>query len=274
MKRMDVRQLDLNLLRVFAQLLRERQVSRAAVALGLSQPAVSNALRRLREELGDELFHRSARGMQPTAYALRIAPAVTQALDLIGGALATAQDFDPVDSQRSFTLAMSDVGQIYFLPLLMETLACEAPQVSLRIVGLNAAELPLAMSDGRIDVALGWLPQLQAGFFQQVLFRQGYVCLMRAGHPAAARPGVAPAFVPASTCTWKPAARGTAASRHNCSAWGCSGAFASPCPTTWRWAMCCCTPTWSPPCPNALPNASAPRWRWSGGRCPCACPIP
>ena len=84
MKRMDVRQLDLNLLRVFAQLLRERQVSRAAVALGLSQPAVSNALRRLREELGDELFHRSARGMQPTAYALRIAPAVTQALDLIG----------------------------------------------------------------------------------------------------------------------------------------------------------------------------------------------
>ena len=67
MKRMDVRQLDLNLLRVFAQLLRERQVSRAAVALGLSQPAVSNALRRLREELGDELFHRSARGMQPTA---------------------------------------------------------------------------------------------------------------------------------------------------------------------------------------------------------------
>ena len=188
MKRMDVRQLDLNLLRVFAQLLRERQVSRAAVALGLSQPAVSNALRRLREELGDELFHRSARGMQPTAYALRIAPAVTQALDLIGGALATAQDFDPVDSHRSFTLAMSDVGQIYFLPLLMETLACEAPQVSLRIVGLNAAELPLAMSDGRIDVALGWLPQLQAGFFQQVLFRQGYVCLMRAGHPAAARP--------------------------------------------------------------------------------------
>ena len=188
MKRMDVRQLDLNLLRVFAQLLRERQVSRAAVALGLSQPAVSNALRRLREELGDELFHRSARGMQPTAYALRIAPAVTQALDLIGGALATAQDFDPVNSQRSFTLAMSDVGQIYFLPLLMETLACEAPQVSLRIVGLNAAELPLAMSDGRIDVALGWLPQLQAGFFQQVLFRQGYVCLMRAGHPAAARP--------------------------------------------------------------------------------------
>ena len=101
MKRMDVRQLDLNLLRVFAQLLRERQVSRAAVALGLSQPAVSNALRRLREELGDELFHRSARGMQPTAYALRIAPAVTQALDLIGGALATAQDFDPVNPDIS-----------------------------------------------------------------------------------------------------------------------------------------------------------------------------
>ena len=125
MKRMDVRQLDLNLLRVFAQLLRERQVSRAAVALGLSQPAVSNALRRLREELGDELCHRSARGMQPTAYALRIAPAVTQALDLIAAPPATAQDFDPVNSQPSFTLARSDAGQFYFLPLPLETPACE-----------------------------------------------------------------------------------------------------------------------------------------------------
>ena len=92
---MDWRRLDLNLLRVFAQLLRDRHVSRAALALGLSQPAVSNALRRLRAELGDELFHRTASGMQPTPYALQVAPALTQALDLIGGALSAAHAFDP-----------------------------------------------------------------------------------------------------------------------------------------------------------------------------------
>ncbi len=185
---MDVRQLDLNLLRVFAQLLRDRHVSRAATALGLSQPAASNALRRLRAELGDELFHRTANGMQPTAYALHVAPAITQALDLIGDALSSAQAFDPVRDQRGFALAMSDVGQIYFLPLLMKALGREAPQVSLRTVGLRDVDLAVALADGRVDLALGWLPQLQAGFFQQVLFRQGYVCLLRAGHPATARP--------------------------------------------------------------------------------------
>lgn len=185
---MDWHRLDLNLLRVFAQLLRDRHVSRAALALGLSQPAVSNALRRLRVELGDELFHRTASGMQPTAYALQVAPALTQALDLIGGALSAAHAFDPAHDERSFTLALSDVGQIYFLPPLMETLAREAPRISLRTVGLSDADLALAMADGRVDLALGWLPQLQAGFFQQVLFRQGYVCLMRTGHPATAQP--------------------------------------------------------------------------------------
>ena len=185
---MDVRQLDLNLLRVFAQLMRERQVSRTALSLGLSQPTISNALRRLRDALGDELFLRTAAGMQPTAYALHIAPAVAQALELIDAALARAQDFDPARDPRHFSIAMSDVGQIYFLPQLMEVLAQTAPQVSLRTVALSDAELADGMADGRIDLALGWLPHLQTGFFQQVLFRQGYTCLMRAGHPATLRP--------------------------------------------------------------------------------------
>ena len=126
---------------MFAQLLRDRHVSRAATALGLSQPAASNALRRLRAELGDELFHRTANGMQPTAYALHVAPAITQALDLIGDALSSAQAFDPVRDQRGFALAMSDVGQIYCLPLLMKALGREAPQVSLRTVGLRDVDL-------------------------------------------------------------------------------------------------------------------------------------
>lgn len=188
MQAMDLRHLDLNLLRVFAQLMRERQVSRAALSLGLSQPAVSNALRRLRDELGDELFLRTATGMQPTAYALRISPAVAQALDLIDGALVMAQDFDPAQDRRNFTIAMSDVGQIHFLPQLMEVLSDVGPHVSLRTVALSGDDLADAMADGRIDLALGWLPHLQAGFFQQVLFRQGYICLMRAGHPASLQP--------------------------------------------------------------------------------------
>lgn len=183
---MDPTRIDLNLLRVFDQVMKQRQVSRAAQALGLSQPAVSNALRRLRTMLGDELFVRTPAGMQATAYALRIGPAVSQALALVDGALAAPSPFEPARDERAFTLAMTDVGQIYFLPALVPALAREAPGVSLRITGVAGAALAEAMATGQVALALGWLPDLRAGFYQQALFRQAYVCLMRRGHPGLA----------------------------------------------------------------------------------------
>ena len=184
---MQLHNLDLNLLVVFNQLLIDRRVSRAAASLGVTQPAVSNALARLRKALGDELFVRTARGMEPTPCAARMADAVAQALGLLQGAVKQREAFAPATSQRTFKLAMTDIGEIYFLPQLMNTLALSAPGVSLSTArhtsGVQGDALAEDMRDGTVDLAVGLLPQLQAGFFQQRLFRQRYVCLFRQGHP-------------------------------------------------------------------------------------------
>jgi DNA-binding transcriptional LysR family regulator len=183
---MELSDIDLNLLVLFQRLLTDRRVSVAAAALGLSQPAASNALNRLRKLLGDDLFLRTSHGMEPTPYALQLAEPVALALGTLHSALNVRSSFDPATSTRSFTLAMTDVGEIYFLPVLMEALAVQAPGVTIRAVTVSDSALKEDMGSGQIDLALGLLPQLQAGFFQQALFRQRYVCLMRSGHALAA----------------------------------------------------------------------------------------
>lgn len=180
---MNLKQLDLNLLLVFNQLLAERSVSGAARALGLSQPAVSNALARLRKAMGDELFLRTSRGMEPTPRATQLAEPVAAALQLLQGALRQDQGFDPATSSRAFTIGMTDIGEIYFLPGLMEALAEAAPGVTVSTVRNTAVQLKDEMEAGHVDLALGLLPQLRTGFFQRRLFTQRYVCLMRQGHP-------------------------------------------------------------------------------------------
>ena len=187
---MELARLDLNLLLVFHHLLREKRVSRVATVLGMSQPAVSSALGRLRTSLGDALFLRTQRGMEPTPYALQLAEPVALALDGLQQALNVRASFDPATSERRFTLAMTDVGEMYFLPVLMDALAQAAPGVTLHVVAVTGASLKDDMASGRTDLALGLLPQLQAGFFQQALFRQPYVCLMREGHPLASEPAL------------------------------------------------------------------------------------
>ncbi len=182
---MDLARLDLNLLLVFHHLLREKRVSAVATVLGMSQPAVSSALGRLRTSLDDPLFLRTQGGMLPTPYALQLAEPVAKALDGLQQALQVRASFDPGTSERRFTLAMTDVGEMYFLPVLMDALAQAAPGVTLNVVAVTSASLGEDMATGRTDLALGLLPQLQAGFFQQALFRQPYVCLMREGHPLA-----------------------------------------------------------------------------------------
>jgi DNA-binding transcriptional LysR family regulator len=185
---MDLARLDLNLLLVFHHLLREKRVSAVATVLGMSQPAVSSALGRLRSSLGDELFLRTQGGMVPTPYALQLAEPLATALEGLQQALQVRASFDPATSERRFTLAMTDVGEMYFLPVLMDALAQDAPGVTLNVVAVTSASLGEDMAMGRTDLALGLLPQLQAGFFQQALFRQPYVCLMRENHPLAAAP--------------------------------------------------------------------------------------
>jgi DNA-binding transcriptional LysR family regulator len=185
---MDLREIDLNLLVVFNQLLLDRSVSTAAEKLGLTQPAVSNALKRLRGVLKDELFLRTSRGMEPTPYALHLAEPVIYALGALQTAFTTRDSFDPMTSYRSFQLAMTDIGEMYFMPPLMLALSKVAPRVRISTVRPNTGNLREDMESGTVDLALGLLPNLQAGFFQRRLFRHKYVCVFRKDHPSAKSP--------------------------------------------------------------------------------------
>jgi DNA-binding transcriptional LysR family regulator len=178
----ELQDIDLNLLVLFNQLLVERRVSKVADNLGLTQPAVSNSLARLRKLLGDDLFLRTPTGMQPTPFAEQLAEPVAYALGMIHGALNQRSTFDPKRSTRSFTIGMTDIGEIYFLPTLMDELGRQAPGVSLSTVRNTAVNLKDEMEAGKVDLAIGLLPQLKAGFFQRRLFHQRYVCLFRQGH--------------------------------------------------------------------------------------------
>lgn len=180
---MELHEMDLNLLVVFNQLLVERRVSKVAENLGISQPAVSNSLAKLRKLFGDELFLRTPKGMEPTPYADQLAESVSYALAMIHSGINQRTSFDPLTAERSFTIGMTDIGEIYFLPTLVERLRRKAPKVRLRTVRTTAVTLRDDMESGKVDLAVGLLPQLKAGFFQRRLFLQSYVCLMRRGHP-------------------------------------------------------------------------------------------
>jgi DNA-binding transcriptional LysR family regulator len=179
---MELKDIDLNLLLVFRELLTERRVSAVARKLELSQPAISNALIRLRRLLGDELFLRTSKGMEPTPYAMQLAEPIAYALSTIHNSLNQRASFDPATSERKFTIGMTDIGEIYFLPKLMDVLARLAPNVSISTVRNTAVNLRDEMEAGHVDIAAGLLPQLKAGFFQRRLFRQSYVCMFREGH--------------------------------------------------------------------------------------------
>ncbi|TKC87916.1 LysR family transcriptional regulator [Trinickia terrae] len=182
---MELREIDLNLLIVFNELLRLRRVSAVAESLDVSQPAVSNALNRLRRLLNDELFLRTAKGMAPTPLAERLAEPIGYALGAIHSSLNERVTFDPAASQRHFTVAMTDIGEIHFLPKLMQRLAEAAPRVTIGTISTSRSDLREEMENGRIDLAIGFVPDLKTGFFQRRLFRQRYVCLYRHGHPLA-----------------------------------------------------------------------------------------
>jgi DNA-binding transcriptional LysR family regulator len=182
---MNVQDIDLNLLRVFDAVLRERGVTAAAARLGLTQPAVSNALARLRALCGDALFVRTAAGMDATPFARGVAEPVRQALALLESALAHGPGFDPATSTRGFRFYMSDLGQAEFLPPLVERVQKVAPGLRLEAVAADLEHIADALGAGAIDIAVGFLPALGPPIARRALFRDPYLCLMRAAHPAA-----------------------------------------------------------------------------------------
>jgi DNA-binding transcriptional LysR family regulator len=181
---MDIRDLDLNLLVVFDALLRTRSVTRAAAELRMSQPATSFALNKLRTMLGDPLFVRTARGIHPTPHAEHLAAPLATILERIRADLLQQPTFAPELADRAITFNMPDIAELVFLPSILQRLAHDAPNITIRTVNLPVSDIEPALRAGTIDLALGFFPQLQsAALYQQRLFTHSFVCVVRRDHP-------------------------------------------------------------------------------------------
>jgi DNA-binding transcriptional LysR family regulator len=182
-----VARLDLNLLLVLVALEEERSVSRAALKIGKSQPAVSAALARLRIFFDDPLFLRSGNSMQPTPRAASIVESAAPMLAKIRAEITAPAIFDPLTSDHPLTLALSDVGEVVFLPSILKMMRKLMPNAAMNSVSLPADAIRQGLESGAIDLAIGYFPDLQKrNFFQQTLFTDGFASLIRADHPFAA----------------------------------------------------------------------------------------
>jgi DNA-binding transcriptional LysR family regulator len=184
--------LDLNLLRVFDAVMTEQNLTRAASRLAMTQPAVSNALRRLRDALSDELLIRTAHGVKPTPRAEELWPTVRNALANLEAAVAPTE-FDISRVQATFRMAMADATAVLWLPTLVRSIEKEAPGINVRMVPLTTREPRPMLLRGDIDLAIGFFPgvvaQLAGGpdtpIRHERLYSGRYVCVMRKGHPLA-----------------------------------------------------------------------------------------
>lgn len=179
----DLRNVDLNLLLVFNVIYRTRNTTRAADQLHLTQPAVSNALKRLRLLFDDVLFVRTATGMEPTPRADAVATLIDEGFASIRLAVQAGQGFDPATTTRTFHLYVSDIGQSVFIPPLAAKLRKAAPNIRIvtRYVPLETAQQMMKL--GQLDLAMGNFAGLHADFIQQKLFNETYVVLVRKKHP-------------------------------------------------------------------------------------------
>lgn len=171
-------ELDLNLLPVFDALIRVRNVSRAAEQLDMSQSAVSHALKRLRLFFGDQLFLKTGGGMQPTPRALELLEPVLAVMGAVRGQLLVREGFDAATSRRSFSLCLTDMGELIFLPKLIERLRQAAPGCTLRTLQLPMNQIEAALERGDADLALGSLRTVPDGLYQQQLFMRSFVTIV------------------------------------------------------------------------------------------------
>ncbi|MCJ0762173.1 LysR family transcriptional regulator [Variovorax terrae] len=179
---MHIKDIDLNLLRLFDAVYLTRNVSRAADLLDLTQPAASQGLSRLRTLIRDPLFLRAPGGVQPTPKAVRLADAVRGALAALEQALNESALFEPLQSRKVFRIHMSDIGESRFLPELMVALRERAPGVRIETSPLGPADIADALDSGRIDFAFGFLPTVEHTQRVQLL-KDRYIVLLREGHP-------------------------------------------------------------------------------------------
>jgi DNA-binding transcriptional LysR family regulator len=180
--RPDAALLDTKLLRLLDALHRSGSVTRAAEELGQSQPTLSIWLARLRRELADPLFVRTPAGMQPTPRADALMADVREALAALERLSQAGQPFEPTQAQRRFRICMTDASHVTLLPRLFAHVHAAAPSVALEALRIDE-QTPALLQSGQADLALGFLPGLEAGFHQQTLYPQDWVCLLNPQHP-------------------------------------------------------------------------------------------
>jgi DNA-binding transcriptional LysR family regulator len=175
---------DLNLLPIAVALYDELSVSRAARQLGMSQPAVSKALRRLRDAFDDALFVRGPNGIVPTPRAHAIVRAARPHLQRLQEDLLKGERFDPATSTRPIALGLSDIAEMAFFPTILDHLRSHAPKCPVSTVTMPDEQLADSLETGDVDVAAGYFPALaHRNFRHRNLSTHGFACLMRAGHP-------------------------------------------------------------------------------------------
>lgn len=179
---MNIQQVNLNHLVAFDALMAERNVTRAAKRLGLTQSAVSNALQKLRLTFGDPLFVRRANGVEPTARALALAAPIARGIAAFEVALAPAT-FDPGTAERTFVVAASDYVELVLLPPLLRRLAKEAPGIRLEMVPWGLHEVPASLARGEADLMIGYYGRLPPSHRHEIIFEEAFVCVARRGHP-------------------------------------------------------------------------------------------
>jgi len=185
---MDIRAVDLNLLKAFDALMHERAVTRAAGRIGLSQPAMSHALSRLRVLFADDLFVRTPTNMEPTARAREIAPLITAAIERIETALNLGIGFDPANSSAIFTAGMAEYAEVALVGRLAWSFAAEAANATLRLLPVTGAEAIEQLDRGEIDVAVAHLGTVPTHIDSMILLRDPFVVIARRGHPITTRP--------------------------------------------------------------------------------------
>jgi DNA-binding transcriptional LysR family regulator len=181
---LNIADLDLNVLVVFEAMLQHQSVTRAGHALNLSQPAMSAALAKMRSQLGDPLFVRTGHGMRPTPRALQLAGPVKTILEMVRMDVLQQPAFDPATAHRVFTLITPDIGETVFMPKILAYVQAHAPHIAVRSVAISSEGAGEALELGQADLAIGYFPDLaKPGFYQQRLFKNSFVCMVRADHP-------------------------------------------------------------------------------------------
>lgn len=183
MNQTNLSKFDLNLLVIFDAIYREKNLTRAGQRLNLTQPAISHALNRLRSAFDDRLFIRHGHQMAPTSLADDLNRNIKQILDLADRTLGERGAFNPESSHRQFNIGIQDYPMLVVLPKLMKTIKPLAPRIGIRIYNFNMEARKAALEDGKVELVLGIKQSFNSNIYQQYLFKDKLVCILRKDHP-------------------------------------------------------------------------------------------